>query len=98
MNNIDTSVAAEACKLKMTIKSLEIVMPLRAEQKQYDSLMTCLKESYHQGQPCWGSYKMVVSQRPGPVDYSAIPQLSGVVLEPYRKDPIQVYKLEYTGE
>lgn len=89
MNNIDTSVAAQAYKLKIQIKSLE---------KQYDSLMTCLKESYHQGQPCWGSYKMVVSQRPGPVDYSAIPQLSGVILEPYRKDPIQVYKLEYTGE
>lgn len=85
MNNI----AAQAYKLKIQIKSLE---------KQYDSLMACLKESYHQGQHDWGSYKMVVSQRPGPVDYSAIPQLSGVVLEPYRKDPIQVYKLEYTGE
>ena len=90
MNNIDTTViAAQAYKLKIQIKSLE---------KQYDSLMTCLKESYHHGQPCWGSYKMVVSQRPGPVDYSAIPQLSGVVLEPYRKDPIQVYKLEYMGD
>jgi hypothetical protein len=89
MNNVDANIAAEAYKLKMTIKSLE---------KQYDSLMTCLKESYHQGQPRWGSYVMVMSQRPGSVDYSAIPELKSVDLDKYRKDPVQVYKLEYTGE
>jgi len=82
-------IAAEAYKLKMSIKSLE---------KQYDGLMQALKVSFNQGQPCWGSYKMVVSQRPGSVDYSAIPELKAVDLDLYRKDPIQVYKLEYTGE
>ena len=85
MNNI----AAEAYKLKMTIKSLE---------KQYDGLMQALKVSYSQGQPRWGSYMMVVSQRPGNIDYSSIPELKAVDLDKYRKDPIQVYKLEYLGD
>jgi hypothetical protein len=90
MNNIDTSVvAAQAYKLKMTIKSLE---------KQYDGLMTTLKESFNQGQPRWGSYVMVMSQRPGSVDYSSIPELKSVDLDKYRKDPVSVYKLEYTGD
>lgn len=85
MNNI----ASQAYKLKMTIKSLE---------KQYDGLMIALKESYNSGQTCWGSYKMVISIRPGTVEYGKIPQLQGVDLDQYRKADIQIYKLEYTGQ
>jgi hypothetical protein len=85
MNNI----AAQAYKLKMTIKSLE---------KQYDGLMITLKESCNNGQSCWGSYKMVVSVRPGSIDYAAIPMLKNIDLEQYRKEPVNIYKLEYTGE
>lgn len=85
MNNI----AAEAYKLKMTIKSLE---------KQYDSLMSCLKESFNQGQSRWDNYQLTVTSRPGSVDYASIPELKSVDLDKYRKDPVQVYKLEYTGE
>ena len=60
--------------------------------------MITLKESFNNGQPCWGSYKMSITTRPGAVDYGKIPQLQGVDLESYRKESIQVYKLEYTGE
>ena len=89
MNNINENIAAQAYKLKMTIKSLE---------KQYDGLMVTLKESYNSGQRGWGSYKMVVSIRPGTIEYGKIPQLQGVDLEQFRKEPVSVYKLEFTGE
>ena len=83
------NIAAEAYKLKMTIKSLE---------KQYDGLMQALKVSFNQGQSRWDNYQLTVTSRPGSVDYSAIPELKSVDLDKYRKDPVQVYKLEYTGE
>lgn len=83
------NIAANAYKLKMQIKDME---------KQYESLMTCLKVSYNQGQICWGPYKMAVSSRPGAVEYSKIPQLQNVDLDLYRKESVQIYKLEYTGE
>lgn len=83
------NIAAQAYKLKIQIKSLE---------KQYDSLMSCLKESFNQGQSRWDNYQLTVTSRPGSVDYSSIPELKSVDLDKYRKDPVQVYKLEYTGE
>jgi hypothetical protein len=83
------NIAMEAYKLKMTIKSLE---------KQYDSLMSCLRVSYSQGQTIWGSYQMTQSFRPGPVDYSAIPQLKNVCLDDYRKEKVSIFKLEYIGQ
>ena len=82
-------IAANAYKLKIQIKSLE---------KQYDGLMTCLKESCSHGQICWGPYRMAVSSRPGAVEYSKIPQLQNVDLDLYRKESVQIYKLEYTGD
>lgn len=84
-----SNIAAEAYSLKMQIKSLE---------KQYDHLLGALKEDYKRGVGKWGAYTLNVSIRPGVVEYSKIPQLQGVDLEPYRKEAIQVYKLEYLGE
>lgn len=90
MTNLDTSlIAAQAYKLKNQIRDLE---------KQYDGLMSTLKVSFNQGHSCWGSYRLNVSVRPGNIDYASIPELKSVDLDKYRKDPIQVYKLEYTGE
>lgn len=81
-------IAAQAYKLKIQIKSLE---------KQYDSLMTCLKESFNQGQSRWDNYQLTQTFRPGAVEYSAIPELKSVDLDKYRKDPVAVFKLEYLG-
>lgn len=83
------NIASQAYSLKMQIKSLE---------KQYDHLMGALKEDYKRGVGKWGAYTLNVSIRPGSVEYSKIPQLQGVDLEPYRKESVQVYKLEYLGE
>ena len=83
------NIASNAYKLKIQIKSME---------KQYESLMSCLKESYAQGQTRWGSYELTQTSRPGSVDYSSIPELKAVDLERYRKESINVYKLEYLGE
>lgn len=86
---METNIASQAYNIKMQIKSLE---------KQYDGLMNCLKEQYKLGTTHWGAYTLSISVRPGAVEYSKIPQLQGVDLEQYRKDSVQVFKLEYLGE
>lgn len=44
------------------------------------------------------NYIFEIATRPGPVDYSKIPQLSGVSLEPYRKAPVDYCTLKETAK
>lgn len=80
------STAAQAYKIKMDIKALEI---------KYNALMDTLKKSE---QTEFGPYRLTITQRPGAVDYSSIPELKSVNLEQFRKPSVSVYKLEYMGE
>jgi len=39
--------------------------------------------------------ELLKSSRRGAVDYSAVPELRGVNLEPYRKPPVAVMKINF---
>jgi ABC-type uncharacterized transport system auxiliary subunit len=83
------SIAREAFKLKIQVKELEA---------KHDYLMKQLKIAANGETTSWGSYRIVVSSRPGVIEYNAIPQLKDVDVDMYRKPSVDVFKLEFLGE
>jgi hypothetical protein len=82
-------VAREAYKIKIQIKTLEA---------KYSEMMDTIKADCNGQSKRWGNYRVVITSRPGPVDYASIPLLKDVALELYRKPSVDVYKLECLGE
>jgi len=80
--------ARDAYKIKMQIKLLEV---------EYNKAMATLKKEAAGVTTQWGSYRVVISSRPGAVDYAAIPQLKDVNLDSYRKEAVEICKLECLG-
>lgn len=83
------SIAREAFKIKIQIKELE---------SKHDHLMKQLKIAAQGETTTWGSYRIVVSSRPGVIEYSSIPQLKDIDVDMYRKPSVDVFKLEFLGE
>ena len=80
--------ARQLYNLKQQIKDLE------AEASKIEIE---LKAIQHNETMEFGGVKYEKSTRPGSVDYSLIPQLMGVDLEPFRKSEIVVWKLKVTN-
>ena len=80
--------AREIYNLKVQIKELE-----RKEKALFEEFkkISEFKPSTADG------FKLNLIKRPGVVNYSVIPQLHGVDLEPYRKNPTEYWKLTFEG-
>ena len=66
----------------------------KAIQKQEDALIKRLKELSGYGAAMGKSFLFSVSLRKGSIDYNNIPALKGVDLEPFRKEPVPMWKLQ----
>ena len=83
------NIARDAYKLKIQIKTLEAKL---------SENMDILRKQANGETTRWGNYRIVVTSRPGLIEYNAIPELKTVNLEIYRKPSINVYKIECLGE
>jgi len=79
----------EAYKIKMQIKFME---------QKYEAFMEQIKRECKGESTRWGNYRIVVTSRPGVIEYNAIPELKSINLDIYRKPSINVYKIECLGE
>jgi hypothetical protein len=66
-------------------------------ESQEDILITELKELTGGLNSVGGGFKYEAIVRAGTVNYKDIPQLKGVNLDIYRKDPVTTWKLTYVG-
>lgn len=82
------SKARQLFNLKQQIKDLE---------SEASKIEAELKAIQHNETMEYAGLKYEKTARPGSVDYSLVPQLMGVDLEPYRKSEIVVWKLKITN-
>lgn len=77
-------------------KLAELNAKLKSTESEYKKLQEELKASFkqHPRIRC-GSVSLTGFYKKGNVDYSAIPQLKGIDLEPYRQDPSFVQKFNF---
>ena len=83
------NIARDAYKLKIQIKTLEAKL---------SENMDILRKQANGQTTRWGNYRIVISSRPGTIEYSSIPQLKDVDLNLYRKPDVEIAKLECLGE
>ena len=63
-----------------------------SEEHQLRAMLVCMAAARR----TWGcGVEVLKSSRRGAVDYSAVPELRGVDLEPYRKPPVAVMKINF---
>ena len=69
----------------------------RLEQAEFEEQQLRLKlKAMATARRTWGcGVELLKTSRKGAVDYSAVPQLRGVALEPYRKPPVAVVKINF---
>lgn len=70
------------------------VMYEALEQRLFNELKTLSENQSSYA----GRWAYVASYRVGPVDYAQIPQLAGIDLDAYRKEPITVWQLQPRSE
>lgn len=82
------TIAEQAYKVSLLRKQCEL-----KEKELYEELKKLSKQESSLG----GGYMFSKIERKGNIDYSSIPALKKIDLEKYRKDPVIMWKLEYTG-
>jgi len=82
-------IAKNAYLLKMQIAELT---------EKHTRLISQLKYAANGETTLFGNYRLSFIERQCSVDYSKIPQLANINLEPFRKEAVTVTKLEFIGE
>jgi hypothetical protein len=79
-------------------KAYEAQQMRRQYEKIEQSLFAELKEITNGLHSKGGGFIYTSTIRTGSIDYKQIPELKYMNLEPYRKDPIELWTLQYVGE
>ena len=78
-------------------KAYKINRERRQLDKEYDSLMQDILALGGNTELVGESYEVRKVTRLGSIDYKLVPELRSVNLEPYRKQAIVCWKIEYRG-
>ena len=83
------NIAKEYYSIKQEKKSLA---------KRENTLFNNLKDASQNRPSQGGGYMFTFSLRKGSVDYQSIPYLKKIDLDKYRKDNVQVWNINFSGE
>lgn len=78
-------------------KAYKINRERRQLEKEYDSLMQDILTLVGNAEAEGTEYEVRKITRLGSIDYKLLPELRSVNLEPYRKEAIVCWKIEYKG-
>lgn len=78
-------------------KAYKINRERRQLDKEYDNLMQDILALGGNAELVGESYEVRKVTRLGSIDYKLVPELRSVNLEPYRKEAIVCWKIEYKG-
>jgi len=74
------------------IRFLELQKSIKAQTKELEEIKGFFKKSLESPFSLIGDLKVSKTERKGSIDYESIPELIGVNLEKYRKNPVEVWR------